>query len=46
MESKQISKMVTLSCFQGLDGVIKYADSEYDIFIDVICIYLLCTCHE
>ena len=26
--------------------VIEYADSEYDIFINVIRIYLLFTCHE
>ena len=33
-------------CFQLLYWVIEYAESEYDIFINVICIYLLSTCHE
>ena len=41
--SKQISKMVVTTCFQRLYGVIKYADSQYDIVINIICIYLLFT---
>ena len=41
MESKQISKMVTLTCFQRLDGVFEYADSEYDILITSY-LYICC----
>ena len=32
IESKQISKLVGLTSFQRLNGVIKYSDLEYDIF--------------
>ena len=32
MKSKQISKIVGLSTFQSLNGVIKYANFECDIF--------------
>ena len=38
MKSKQISKIVGSTCFQRLNGVNKYADSEYDIFKILICI--------
>ena len=41
MKSKQISKIVGSTCFQRPSGVNKYADSEYDIFKILICIYLL-----
>ena len=39
----QISKMVVATYFQRLFGVIKYADFEYDIFNNIICLYLLFT---
>ena len=29
-KSKQIPKIIVTTCFQGLYGVIEYADSEYD----------------
>ena len=39
--SKQISKINVATSFQGLYGVIEYADSEYDTKENDICIYLL-----
>ena len=33
--------MVVATCFQGLYGVIKYADLEYDIANNIISIYSL-----
>ena len=39
-------KIVESTCFQGLSEVNKYADSEYDIFKTLTCIYLLYICHS
>ena len=40
-KSKQISKIIVATWSQGLNRVIKYADSEYDTKKNVICIYFL-----
>ena len=39
-KSKRISKIIVATCSQGLYGVIKYADFEYDTKEIVICIYI------
>ena len=44
LESKQISKKFGLTGFLLVNGVIKYAESEYVIFKCLICICMLFTC--
>ena len=41
--SRKVNKFKNsqIDCFQRLNGVINYADSEYDIFKSIICIFVV-----